>query len=93
MSSFSPDIYMVFGMDGRLVLVQMLNKGYDPAAVKKDLVFSGRFVCEANLQSSVKKCQFPQPLREHIPAELQDLKYLGVGLEGYLCASPFCLAY
>jgi hypothetical protein len=59
----------------------MFNKRNYAAAVMEDLFLFCPFIRQAYPESPVEKCQLPQSLGENIPAEIQDLEYLRVGLK------------
>ena len=70
-------------MKGVFVLVQDPHEGGYSALVPEDLFLAvgGPSVGNGYLQTTVKECQFPEPLGENVEAELGGFEYLFVGNE------------
>jgi hypothetical protein len=74
-------------VDGRLVLVQVLDERDDAAFVVELVALAVALVVERDRDAAVQERELAQPLRERVEAELGGLEDLRVGLERDLGAA------
>ena len=74
-------------VDRRLVLVQILDEGDDPAFVEELVRLAVALVVERDGDAAVQERELAQPLRERVEAEFRRLEDLRVGLERDLGAA------
>ena len=74
-------------VDGRLVLVQVLDEGDDPALVEELVRLAVALVVERDRHAAVQEGELAQPLGERVEAVLRRLEDLRVGLERDLRAA------
>ena len=55
--------------DGRFTLIQKLDKGAQPALVRKKHLFSCALIFQQDAHTAIEKCQLPQALTQHIVVE------------------------
>ncbi len=89
---FQDHVRLLYLDEDRLVqrgfgLVQVLHERDNPALITKDFLLFAPLVGERDGEAFIEKCQLPQPLGQHIEAEIERLKDLPVRLEGDLRAA------
>ena len=87
MPSFSPLHVDRLLVDGRLVLVQVLDERDDAALVVELVALAVALVVERDDDAAVQERELAQALRERVEAELGGLEDLRVGLERDLRAA------
>ncbi len=74
-------------VDGRLVLIQVLDERVDAALVQELVALAVALVVDRDRDAGVEERQLAQALRQRVEAELDGLEDLRVGLEGDLGAA------
>ena len=91
-SPFLPFEVDRFGVDGGLVLVEILHEGDDSAFVEELMDLLGPFVGDLDPHPGVQEGHLPQPLGKDIVGKFGGLEDLAVGKEGDLRTTFFGFA-
>ena len=74
-------------VDGRLVLVQILDEGHDAALVEELVRLAVALVVDGDRDAAVEECQLAEAGGQRVEAVLRRLENLRVGPERDLCAA------